>query len=138
MKSMQIQMARQAGFSLMEILIVVALIAVIGAFAASQIFQGQDRANVKLAQAQLNSLSAKVDQFEMDTGELPSALDDLISDSGFEGWLGPYIKESDMKDPWNTPIEFRKPGENGPYELVSLGADRKSGGESVDKDIRKP
>jgi general secretion pathway protein G len=128
-----------AGFTLIEILIVVALIAGILAFAANRIFGGQARANVKLAESQLATLAAKVDQFQLDTGNLPSNLDALVRNPGnVGGWLGPYIKEADLKDPWGTPIEIRSPGANGPFELVSLGEDKAPGGESFDADIRRP
>lgn len=126
----------QAGFSLIEILIVVALIALIAGMVANQVFGGQDRAKVKMAQSQLASLSGKIEQYEMDTGALPNNLNDLVRESGnTKGWLGPYSKEAELKDPWNTTIEYRVPGDNAPFALISLGADRKSGGSGVDADI---
>ena len=126
----------QAGFSLIEILIVVALIATIAGVVANQVFGGQDRAKVRIAQSQLAALAGKVEQFEMDTGALPNSLNDLVSMSGTtRGWLGPYSKEAELKDPWNTPIEFRGGGDNERFTLISLGADRKSGGTGVDADI---
>ena len=126
----------QGGFSLIEILIVVALIATIAGVVANQVFGGQDRAKVKIAQSQLASLAGKVEQFEMDTGSLPNSLNDLVTQSGStKGWLGPYSKESELKDPWNTAIEMRVPGDNAPFALISMGADRKSGGSGVDADI---
>lgn len=131
--------SRSAGFTLIEILIVVALIAGILAFAANRIFGGQNRANVKLAEGQLATLAAKVDQYQLDTGSLPDTLEALVRKPGnANGWLGPYIKEADLKDPWGTPIEIRTPGGNGPFELVSLGQDKAPGGESFDADIRRP
>lgn len=126
----------QAGFSLIEILIVVALIALIAGMVANQVFGGQDRAKVRMAQSQLASLSGKIEQYEMDTGNMPNNLSDLVRESGnTKGWLGPYSKESELKDPWNTTIEMRVPGENAPFALISLGADRKAGGTGVDADI---
>ena len=56
--------------------------------------------------------------------------------SGAVGWLGPYAKESELKDPWNTPYEYRAPGEGQPFDIVSYGADRTPGGDSVNADIR--
>ena len=73
----------------------------------------------------------------MDTGRLPNALGDLVVQPGDAGgWLGPYAKEAELRDPWNTPYEYRAPGEQQPFEIVSLGADRNPGGDSVNADIR--
>ncbi len=125
----------QAGFSLIEIILVVVLIGGIVAFAATRILGGGDRAKVNLARAQVQTLSEKVQQFEMDTGSLPNALDELVQSSA-AGWLGPYAKEGDLKDPWNTPFEYRVPGDGRPYDIVSLGSDKQAGGESTAADIR--
>ena len=129
----------QSGFSLMEILIVVGIIAAIMAFAASQIFGGRDQANVRLATTQLESLAAKVEQFRMDTGQLPSSLEALVTNPGASGWLGPYVRDAkDLNDPWGRPVQIRTPGANGEFELVSLGGDGRPGGESTDADIVRP
>ena len=126
----------QAGFSLIEIIIVVVLIGGIVAFAASKIMGGKDSANVKLAKSQVQTIAQKVDQFQMDTGRLPASLDELVKAPGdASGWLGPYSKDAELRDPWGTPFEYRTPGTNGPFDLKSLGADKKSGGTSVDADI---
>ena len=128
---------RQRGFSLIEIILVVVLIGGIVAFAATRILGGGDRARVNLARAQVQTIADKVSQFEMDTGELPASLDQLVTQPGGSvGWLGPYAKDSELKDPWNTPLEYRAPGDGRPYDIVSYGADRKPGGDSVDADIR--
>jgi len=129
--------AAQAGFSLMEIIIVTILIGGIVAFAASQIIGGGDKAKHNLASAQIQTLAQKIQQYEMDTGRLPGALDDLVREpGGVSGWLGPYARGDDLMDPWKTPIQYRTPGERQRFDLVSLGADRKPGGSSVDGDIR--
>lgn len=126
----------QGGFSLIEIILVVVLIGGIVAFAASRIMGGGDNAKVKLAQSQVQVLSEKIQQYEMDTGALPGALQDLATaPSGVSGWLGPYIKPALLKDPWGTQFQYRAPGDGRPYDISSLGADRKPGGESVNADI---
>lgn len=131
--------ATQAGFTLMEILIVVALIAAIMAFAATQIFGGADRANARLAGTQLESLAAKVEQFRMDTGQWPATLEHLVQNPGTPGWLGPYVRRvEDLRDPWGRPVQLRVPGANGEFELLSTGADGQPGGEGVDADILRP
>jgi len=129
--------AAQAGFSLIEIILVVVLIGGIVAFAASRILGGGDRAKANLAKAQVQTLAEKVQQFEMDTGSLPSSLDDLVKAPGnASGWLGPYVKEAELKDPWNHAYTYTMPGEGQPFDLVSLGKDGKAGGDSVDADIK--
>jgi general secretion pathway protein G len=127
--------AAQAGFSLIEIILVVVLIGGIVAFAATRILGGGDRAKVNLAKAQVQTLAEKVQQYESDTGVLPGTLNELVqSDAG--GWLGPYAKESELKDPWNHPFDYKVPGENQAFDLLSFGKDGKAGGSSVDADIK--
>lgn len=128
--------ASQGGFSLIEIILVVVLIGGIVAFAATRILGGGDRARVNLAKAQVQTLAEKVQQYEMDTGTLPSTLDELVTQPGnASGWLGPYAKTAELNDPWNSPFEYRVPGESQAFDIISLGADRKAGGESVGADI---
>ena len=129
--------AAQAGFSLIEIILVVVLIGGIVAFAASRILGGGDRAKVNLTKAQVQTLAEKIQQFEGDTGALPGSLGDLVkAPDSAAGWLGPYAKDAEMKDPWNHPYLYAVPGEGKPFDLVSLGADGKAGGDSVNADIR--
>lgn len=125
----------QSGFSLIEIILVVVLIGGIVAFAATRILGGGDRAKANLAKAQVQTLAEKVQQFEMDTGTLPNTLDDLV-DSSAAGWLGPYAKTAELKDPWNHPFEYHMPGDNQAFDLISYGKDGKAGGTSVDADIK--
>jgi general secretion pathway protein G len=127
----------QSGFSLIEIILVVVLIGGIVAFAATRILGGGDRARVNLAKAQVQTLAEKVQQFEMDTGSLPNSLEELVNAPGnASGWLGPYAKPAELNDPWNTPFEYRIPGDAQPFDIVSLGADRKPGGDSVNAVIK--
>lgn len=129
--------SRQRGFSLIEIILVVVLIGGIVAFAATRILGGGDRARVNLARAQVQTLAEKVENFRMDTGRLPNALGDLVVQPGdAPGWLGPYARDSELNDPWGTPFEYRVPGEGRPFDVISYGADREPGGDSVNADIR--
>jgi general secretion pathway protein G len=124
--------------SLIELMIVIVLIGSVLALITSRIMGGQDRANVRIAETQLVTLAGKIDQFRMDTGKLPDSLEQLVTSTGATNWLGPYARAEELKDPWGTPIEFKRPGANGPFELVSLGADAQAGGDSVNQDIRRP
>ena len=134
-RPIQIQAKRaQAGFSLIEIILVVVLIGGIVAFAATRILGGGDRAKVNLARAQVQTLAEKVQQFESDTGTLPGSLAELVR-SDASGWLGPYAKEAELKDPWNHAWEYKASGDDRAFDLLSYGKDGKPGGTSVDADI---
>lgn len=130
--------SRSLGFSLIEIMIVIVLIGGIMALVTNRVMNSQAQANVKLVSVQMTTLTGKIDQFRSDTGKLPESLEQLVTSPGLTGWLGPYAKAEELVDPWGTNIEYRRPGTNGPFELVSLGADAAAGGESVNADIRKP
>ena len=129
-----------SGFSLLEITIVIVLIGGILALVGAKVMGAKDQSNYKLAKVQIDTLSQKVDSYESDVGSLPESLDALTTAPANEpDWLGPYARAADLKDPFGTPIQYRMPGDgDAPYQLVSLGADKKPGGEGVDKDIVKP
>lgn len=128
--------ASQSGMSLIEIIIVIVLIGAVLTFVGSRVLGGADRAKANLAKSQVMTLGQKVDAFQMDTGRLPTRLDELVTAPGnAAGWLGPYAKSAELNDPWGHPVEYRSPGENGPFDLVILGKDGKVGGTSVDSDI---
>jgi general secretion pathway protein G len=143
MKSINTAPSRQAhhgrpaqGFTLMEIIVVVILIGGIVAFAASRILGGSDRAKFNLAKAQVETLAGKIDQYKEDVGALPTSLDALVTQpSGATGWLGPYAKAEELKDPWQHPLVYKVPGDGAPYALICLGKDGQPGGSSVDQDI---
>ncbi len=127
----------QGGFTLIEIIIVVGLIALIGTFALNKILGGSDQAKVHLAQAEVDTLGGKIEQYQSDVGSLPPTLEALVKAPGNSaGWLGPYAKEQELKDPWGHELEYHVPGQSAPYDLVSYGRDGKPGGDSVDADIR--
>ena len=126
---------RQSGFSLIEILIVVVLIAGIMGLVASQVFGNKDRADYRIAQTQIQTLGGKVEAYVMDVGSAPSSLSDLVRQpSGASGWLGPYAREGDIKDPWGREFQFSADGNA--FTLTSLGKDGKPGGQSYDADIK--
>lgn len=130
----------QAGFTLLEIVIVIALIGLILAVVANRIMGSQKRAEYKLAETQMQTIAGKVEQFRADVGRLPASLDELVTaPSNGTGWLGPYSRAEELSDPWHKKIELRQPGENGQeFQLVSFGADGKQGGEGVDADLVVP
>lgn len=130
------QIASQSGFTLIELAVVILLIGGIVALAANSIVGSKNKSNYRLTQTQLNLLSQKVAEYQSDVGSLPEDLNALVTAPGnADGWLGPYTSEKQLKDPWGTLIQFRNPGADSEFELVSLAADKKPGGEGVDQDI---
>lgn len=125
----------QGGMTLIEIIIVIVLIGGVIAVVGGTIMSNRDKANFRLAGLQVTKVGNAVEQFEGDVGDYPDSLDELVRDPGKSGWLGPYVKEADLKDPFNNALQYRIPGEDGPFDLVSLGKDRQPGGDSVDADI---
>ena len=129
--------ARQQGFSLLEIIIVLVLIGGILTLVGSRVLGGADRGKANLAKSQVQTLAGKVENYQLDTGALPMRLDDLLVQPGnASGWLGPYAKAAELKDPWGHAIEYHAPGEGQAFDLLSLGKDGQAGGESYNADIK--
>lgn len=129
--------ARQAGMSLLEIIIVIVLIGAVLTLVGSRVLGGADRGKANLAKSQIQTLAGKVENYQLDTGKLPSKLEDLVTQpAGSSGWLGPYAKPTELNDPWGHAIEYRVPGEGQAFDLISLGKDGRPGGSSYDADIR--
>jgi general secretion pathway protein G len=129
--------AGQQGFSLLEIIIVLVLIGGILTLVGSRVLGGADRGKANLAKSQIQTLAGKVENYQLDTGTLPTRLDDLLVQPGdTSGWLGPYAKAAEFKDPWGHAIEYRTPGEAQAFDLHSLGKDGKTGGDSYNADIK--
>jgi len=128
---------RQGGMSLIEIIIVIVLIGAVLTFVGSRVIGGKDRGDYNLGKSAVQTLAGKIESFRMDTGRLPNSLDELVTAPGdASGWLGPYAKAAELKDPFGHPYEYRVPGESGDFDLVFLGKDGKPGGISVNADIK--
>ena len=127
----------QRGFSLIEMLLVLGIIAFIATMLATNIFRNKERANVQAAKAGVRKVATAVDQFYLDSGSAPSKLEELVTRPGnASNWGGPYLNESQLKDPWGTPYVIKVPGEGGqPYAVISLGSDKAPGGADTAADI---
>ncbi len=129
--------AAQAGMSLLEIIIVLVLIGMVLTLVGSRVLGGADKGKFKLAESQIQTLAGKIENYQLDTGALPARLEDLVAaPANATGWLGPYAKPAELKDPWGRAIEYRVPGEGKPFDLLSLGKDGQPGGSSYDADIK--
>ena len=124
------------GFTLVELLLVLVILALIGGLVLPNIIGKAEGAKVKAAGSQISRLAMAVESFYLDTGTTPDNLDDLVNESGgVEGWNGPYVKPSSLKDPWGREYVYNYPGEHGEFDLYSLGADGQPGGEDRNADI---
>jgi general secretion pathway protein G len=129
-----------AGFTLLELLVVLVILGLLAAVATPQVLNYLDRARTQAADIQINTLGSTLDLFRLDVGRYPTEQEGLSSlvqvPPGLGNWHGPYVKKEEMLvDPWGNPYRYRRPGEHGDYDLYSLGADNAVGGEDEDQDI---
>jgi general secretion pathway protein G len=129
--------SRRSGFTLIELIVVIALVAVLAAVVAPNLLGKATEANRKSTGIQIEKVANAVELYRLETGRYPEELIDLVKKpQGVERWNGPYIrKQSQLKDPWGNDLVLRRPGENGPFDIVSYGADGQAGGEGDDADI---
>lgn len=126
----------ERGFTLVELLLVLVILALIGGLVLPGIIGKAEGAKVKAASSQIDRLSMGVESFYLDTGKTPENLDELIEESGgVSGWNGPYVKKSSLKDPWGRDYVYRYPGDHGDFDIYSFGADGQPGGEDNNADI---
>ncbi|WP_077409775.1 type II secretion system major pseudopilin GspG [Marinicella sediminis] len=127
---------QQSGFSLIEVLVVMTILAVIFGLVVSNVTGGQDKARYKEAQIMVQKLTQSVAEFNLDTGNYPDSLEDLVRDNGDSMWMGPYIKEKDLKDPWGEPYQFSANSQHGQsFDIYSYGKDKSPGGDKLAADI---
>jgi general secretion pathway protein G len=128
---------RQRGFTILEIVIVFVLIGGLLAFVVPKIYSQMGQAQSRDAGLRIQSLAGNIELYRLEVGKYPDSLHALVRQpAGVERWNGPYAKEADLKDPWQNEYRYVIPGSGKPYDLISLGADGKEGGEGADKDVR--
>jgi general secretion pathway protein G len=128
------------GFTLMEMLVVLVVIGLIAAVAIPQVMRMLESAKHKAARIQLETLSQSLNFYQLDVGGYPTSAQGLNAlwqaPGQNDAWNGPYVRqERQLLDPWGRPFIYRSPGQKGPFDLVSLGADGKEGGSGDDADL---
>lgn len=125
------------GFTLLELLVVLAILVLIAGFAGPKVLKWLSSAKSDAATVEIKNLSTQIDLYRLEVGTYPPDLQALVEKpSGATRWNGPYLKgKSIPKDPWEREYSYRLPGENGDYDLYSLGGDNAEGGEGEDRDL---
>ncbi len=136
--------ARQRGITLVELLVVLAILALISAIVVINVLPERDRAAVRKAQIDIGVIETALDQYRLDMFNYPStsqglsALQQLPADERRAANYRPggYLKGAALLDPWGNPYQYEIPGQRGgAFDLYSLGADGQPGGEGLDADI---
>lgn len=139
----------RAGYSLLEILVVLAIIALIAAVVGPRLFAQLDRSKTQTARLQIRALEAALQTMRLDIGRLPSEQEGLqllmaADTAQTPGWSGPYLDRALPADPWGRPYLYQPPSaaadgspgapENAP-RVISFGADGQEGGEGANADV---
>ena len=134
---------KNKAFTLVELLVVIVILSMLAAFAAPKFFHYIGKSKKDLTKPSLAFVENAIERFSIDCQRYPDDSEGLVvllvmPDDIEEGkWSGPYLKASQLNDPWGNPIDYQAEGEINPgsYDLISYGADGAEGGEGDNEDI---
>jgi len=131
---------RQAGVTLIEMLVVVTIIGLFVALVAPNMFKSADKSRITAARSQMQNFMTALGTYKLDTGIFPTTEQGLaalrVKPSESNQWNGPYLQIEVPKDPWGHDYLYKFPGEHGEDpEITCLGADGQPGGEGINADI---
>jgi general secretion pathway protein G len=133
---------RQRGFTLIEIMVVVVILAVLGALVVPKIIENVDKARVTRAQSDIRGIETALDLYRLDNFKYPTteqglqALVTQPNDPTITNWRAGGYLPTLPKDPWGNIYQYQSPGADGrDYDIISYGRDGKPGGEGYDADI---
>ncbi len=135
-------MQKQSGFSLLEILVAMAIMAILGGIMVTQFMGQTEKANYERLKGDLAAIESALIQYHSDNFLLPTTeqgLEALVTKPQNTPIPKNYARRGYMKelknDPWGNPYQYAYPGENGEYDIYSLGADGEEGGEGMAADV---
>jgi len=132
---------REAGFTLIEIMVVVVILGILAALVAPNVISRIDDAQINRAKQDVRAVESALHLYRLDNFRYPStdqgleALVNQPADPSIRNWKqGGYLDKIPV-DPWGTPYEYLHPGQNGEFDVYTLGADQQPGGEGINADI---
>ena len=128
----------RSGFTIVEILVVVVIIAVLAGAIAPKFFRYIGQAKHNVAVQKVTEIDKAIEMFSYDYDRLPQSLEELVTrpaDILEDKWQTPTLKAKHLLDPWEREFIYKQPGDHGPYDLYSLGKDGQEGGEKEDADV---
>src|SRR3954452_18935522 len=140
MREPQRRKRRQAGVTLIEMLVVVTIMELFAGLVAAKMLRRADAARVTAARAQINAFGTALGAYKLDTSTFPSTEQGLaalrVRPANMPLWNGPYLPQDVPLDPWGHPYQYRYPGEHGDEpDIMSYGADGQPGGDDINADI---
>ena len=126
-------MRKKHGFTLVELLLVVVILASLAAMIMPRFAGRTEQAKIAVARTDVTSnIPVALDLYELDNGRYPASLEALLTKPGnLKNWSGPYIKKKPI-DPWGNPYQYRRPSSHGrDFDLYSFGPDGTEGGDDV-------
>jgi general secretion pathway protein G len=129
----------EAGFTLLELLVVVLIIGLLASYVGPKYFSQIGKSEATAAKAQVEAYAKAVDNFRLDMGRFPTTEEGLAAltarPADGDKWNGPYLRKDVVPDPWGHPYLYHAPGTKSEFEVLSLGRDGQPGGAGLDADI---
>ena len=138
MQKMILKIRERAGFTLMELLVVMVILGLLAALVGPRIWKNVTKSKITTAKTQIELIGQALDQFRLDTGRYPTTqegLEALRTSPGVDGYDGPYLRKPVPMDPWKKPYVYLSPGTQGDYDLSTYGLDGSPGGEGENSDV---
>lgn len=132
--------SRRGGFTLLELLIVLAIMGLLMAVVTPQVMNMFSGAKSDTAALQVETITTALNYYQLDTGSYPDMKQGLEglwkAPDGVQKWRGPYVrKRQHLIDPWGRPFHYRFPGKYGMVDVFTHGADNREGGEGENEDV---